>query len=257
MTGQLLRYRSDRCAITAGMSRLLKLHRLLPPGRKALIVAMDQPRAIHVAALADPGRVLYSLRSADVDAYLLTLSTARHFESHLNGRAVVISVSQDHQEPQQVVEQAVAFGASALKYEVYPYSELEVATMRCLEALAVHADRWSLPVMAEVVPGGFEQVALHTASNLRQSVRRAAEAGADLAKIPPPTEGTLFEVAEYASVPLLLLGGARRGNLDDALARVRQFGSSVDGLVFGRYVVEDPEPATVVAALRKALDSIG
>jgi DhnA family fructose-bisphosphate aldolase class Ia len=87
-------------------------------------------------------------------------------------------------------------------------------------------------------------------------VRRAAEAGADLAKIPPPTEGTLSEVTEYASVPVLLLGGARRGKLDDMLARVRELGPSVDGLVFGRYVVEDPEPATVVAALRKALDSV-
>ena len=238
------------------MGRLLRLHRLLPPGRKALIVAMDQPRAIHVAALADPGRVLNSLQSADVDAYLLTQSTARHFENHLTGRAVVISVSQDHQEPQQVVEQAVAFGASALKYEVYPYSDLEVTTMRCLEALAVHADRWNLPVMAEVVPGGFEQVAVHTASNLRQSIRRAAEAGADLAKIPPPSEGTLPEVTEYASIPVLLLGGARRGGLDDMLARVRQLGSAVDGLVFGRYVVEDPEPAKVVTALRKVLDTI-
>jgi DhnA family fructose-bisphosphate aldolase class Ia len=217
---------------------------------------MDQPRAIHVAALGDPGQVLDNLRPADVDAYLLTLSTARHFEARLAGRAVVISVSQDYQEPQQVVEQAVAFGASALKYEVYPFSELEVPTMRCLEALAVHADRWSLPLMAEVVPGGFERVDLHTASKLRQSVRRAAEAGADLAKIPPPTEGTLSEVTEYASVPVLLLGGARRGKLDDMLARVRELGPSVDGLVFGRYVVEDPEPATVVAALRKALDSV-
>jgi DhnA family fructose-bisphosphate aldolase class Ia len=153
------------------------------------------------------------------------------------------------------VEQAVAFGASALKYEVYPYCEREVVTMRCLEALAIHADRWSLPVMAEVVPGGFEQVALHTASNLRLSVRRVAEAGADIAKIPSPTEGTLSEVAEYASIPLLLLGGARRGDLDDVLDRVRQLGPSVDGLVFGRNVVEDPEPAKVVAALRKVLDT--
>jgi DhnA family fructose-bisphosphate aldolase class Ia len=169
---------------------------------------------------------------------------------------VVISVSQDHQEPQQVVEEAVAFGASALKYEVYPYSEREVTTMRCLEALAIHADRWSLPIMAEVVPGGFDQVAVHTASNLLQSVRRAAEAGADLAKIPPPNEGTLAEVTEYASIPVLLLGGARRGGLDEVLERVRQLGPFVDGLVFGRNVVEDPEPATVVASLRKVLDSL-
>ncbi len=35
------------------------------------------------------------------------------------------------------------------------------------------------------------------------------------------------------------------------------WGAAVDGLVFGRYVVEDPEPASVVAALREALDSIG
>ena len=190
------------------MGLLLKLHRLVPPGRKALIVAMDQPRALHVAALAEPGRILQNLQSADVDGYLLTLATARHFEKDLAGRAVVISVSQDHQEPQQVVEQAVAFGASALKYEVYPYSELESTTMRCLEALAIHADRWGLPIMAEVVPGGFEQVEVHTASNLRLSVRRAAEAGADMAKIPPPSEGSLSEVTEYASIPVLLLGGA-------------------------------------------------
>ena len=238
------------------MGRLHRMHQLLPPGRKALIVAMDQPRAIYSGALADPGQVLDNLQSADVGAYLLTLSTARHVERRLAGRAVVISVSQDYQEPQQVVEQAVAFGASALKYEVYPYSEREGATMRGLEALAVHADRWCLPIMAEVVPGGFDEVALHTASNLRDSVRRAAEAGADLAKIPPPSEGQLSEVTEYASVPVLLLGGARRGGLDDVLTRVRRHAPFVDGLVFGRYVVEDPKPATVVAALREALDSV-
>jgi DhnA family fructose-bisphosphate aldolase class Ia len=218
---------------------------------------MDQPRAIYSGALADPGRVLDDLRPADVDAYLLTLGNARHVESHLAGRAIVISVSQDYQEAQQVVEQAVAFGASALKYEVYPYSERESATMRGLEALAVHADRWGLPIMAEVVPGDFDRVDLHTATNLRDSVRRSAEAGADIAKIPPPSEGALAEVTEYASVPVLLLGGARRGGLPEVLDRVRQLGPFVDGLVFGRYVVEDPKPASVVAALREALDSTG
>jgi class I fructose-bisphosphate aldolase len=232
------------------------MDRLLPSGRKALIVAMDQPRAIYSGAQADPGKVLDKLAAADVDGYLLSLSTARHFESHLAGRAVVVSVSQDHQGAQQVVEQAVAFGASALKYEVYPYTEAESATMRGLEALAVHADRWGLPIMAEVVPGGFDEVSLHTATNLRDSVRRAAEAGADIAKIPPPSEGSLAEVTEYASVPVLLLGGARTGGLQEVLARVRQLGAAVDGLVFGRYVVEDPEPASVVAALREALASI-
>ena len=221
-----------------------------------MIVAMDQPRAIYSAALADPGRVLDKLRSADVDGYLLSLSTARHVEGHLAGRPVVISISQDYQGAQQVVEQAVAFGASALKYEVYPYTEFETATMRGMEALAVQADRWGLPVMAEVVPGGFDGVALQTAVNLRDSVRRAAEAGADIAKIPAPNDGSLSEVTEYASIPVLLLGGARRGGLEEVLARVRQLGPVADGLVFGRYVVEDPDPAKVVAALREALDSI-
>jgi len=216
---------------------------------------MDQPRAIYSGPLADPGRVLDKLRPADVDGYLLTLASARRFESHLAGRAVVVSVSQDYQGAQQIVEQSVAFGASALKYEVYPYSESEGATMRGLEALAVHADRWGLPIMAEVVPGGFDEVALHTATNLRDSVRRAAEAGADIAKIPPPSDGSLSEVTDYASIPVLLLGGARRGGLQEMLTRVRQFSASVDGLVFGRYVVEDPDPAKVVAALREVLDS--
>jgi fructose-bisphosphate aldolase, class I len=235
---------------------LLRMQQLLPPGRKSLIVAMDQPRAIYSAALARPGQVLDNLRHADVDAYLMTLATARHFEAHLAGRPVVISVSQDYQEPARVVEQAVAFGATALKYEVYPCGDRESATMRGLEALAVHADRWRLPVMAEVVPGGFDEVKVHTAENLRDSVRRAVEAGADIAKIPPPSSGSLSEVTEYASVPVLLLGGARRGGLDEATARARDLGRFVDGLVFGRYIVEDPKPAEVVAAIREALASL-
>lgn len=235
----------------------MKLHRVLPPHRKGLIVAMDQPRAIYSGALADPGRVLDDLRAADVDAFLMTLATAKRYEGRLAGRSVVVSVSQDYQDAARVVEQVVAFGADAVKYEVYPYSDRETASMRGLEALAVHADRWSLPVMAEVVPGGFDAVEVHTSTNLRDSVRRAAEAGADLAKIPPPNSGSLTEITEYASVPVLLLGGARKGTMQDALARVRLLGSQVDGLVFGRYVVEDPKPADVVAALRQALDAAG
>ncbi len=63
-------------------------------------------------------------------------------------------------------------------------------------------------------------------------------------------------MTEYASVPVLLLGGARTGGLQGVLARVRQLGGAVDGLVFGRYIVEDPDPALVAAALREALASI-
>ncbi len=50
------------CAKHIDMGRLLKMERLLPSGRKALIVAMDQPRAIYSGALADPGKVLDKLR---------------------------------------------------------------------------------------------------------------------------------------------------------------------------------------------------
>jgi class I fructose-bisphosphate aldolase len=235
------------------MGKIIKLERLVPKGSKSLIVAMDQPRSIYSGPLADPALVLDKLRAADVDAYLLTLSTARRMEHHLGGRAVVVSVSKDYQEPREVVEQAVAFGASGLKFEVFPHSERETDSMRALEALAIHADRWGLPMMAEVVPGGFDQVNLHTAQNLRDAVRRAAEAGADLAKIPPPSTGGLAEVTGYASVPVLLLGGARSGRARDMLARVRELSPSVDGLVFGRYIVEDQNPAAVVEALREIL----
>ena len=54
---------------------------------------------------------------------------------------------------------------------------------------------------------------------------------ADIAKIPPPSE---TEVTEYASITVLSLGGVRRGGLDDMAAWVRQPGSAVDGLMFGR-----------------------
>jgi len=69
-------------------------------------------RAPFIAVPGDPGKVLDKLAAATWMANLLSLSTARHFESHLRGRAVVVSVSQDHQGAQQVVEQAGGLGAS-------------------------------------------------------------------------------------------------------------------------------------------------
>jgi len=77
-----------------------------------------------------------------------------------------------------------------------------------------------------VGPGGFDEVAVHTASNLRQSVRRAAEAGADLAKIPPPTGRTLAEVTEYASYLSCCWAVLGEAVLDEVLERVRQLGPS-------------------------------
>ena len=192
------------------MSRLLKLHRLLPPVAKS-VDRRDGPAPCLACRRAGLPRPSLCPNCSPPMSTVVADTVHRPALRELSRR----SSRGDKRQPglpraQQVVEQAVAFGASALKYEVYPYSDREVTTMRCLEALAIHADRWSLPIMAEVVPGGFEQVAVHTAFNLRLSVRRAAEAGADLAKIPPPSEGELSEVAEFASIPLLLLGGASR-----------------------------------------------
>jgi DhnA family fructose-bisphosphate aldolase class Ia len=82
-------------------------------------------------------------------------------------------------------------------------------------------------------------------------VRQAVELGADVIKADPTDDPALYhKVVEAAGgVPVLVRGGGRASD-EEILARTEALvGQGVSGIVYGRNVVQHPNPSGMVAAL--------
>jgi DhnA family fructose-bisphosphate aldolase class Ia len=82
------------------------------------------------------------------------------------------------------------------------------------------AHQWDLPVMAEIVPGGFDSPPeMRTLDAIKVSARVAAELGADWVKI-PYVEG-FQEVVQTCYAPVVVLGGKRKDDIRTTLTMLR------------------------------------
>jgi hypothetical protein len=83
------------------------------------------------------------------------------------------------------VEEALRLGADAVAVSAFPGSPVEVESLERLAHVIVAAHQWGLPVMAEMVPGGFDSPPdKRTPHAIALAVRVAAELGADFVKTP-------------------------------------------------------------------------
>lgn len=97
-----------------------------------------------------------------------------------------------------------------------------------------------------IITGAFE------ASDLVALVRQGVELGADAIKVDAPSDASAFErlVEVAAPIPVLLRGGGKVSEqviLERAQAAIA---AGARGVVFGRNVVQHPDPPAFLAALR-------
>lgn len=235
-----------------------RVARLLGADKRAFILAMDHQRVLRAPRL-DGGRIadlLAAAQQAGADGAMVTLAAARRW-GHLAPRlSLVASVSSARPDVALVVDEALRLDCQAIKYEVFPLTSTAEGDYAYLESLVLRADRVGLPVMAEVVPGGFDAASAHSVANLSHACTIAAEIGTRLLKIPPPTDGQLGPVVEAVPIPVLILGGPRDGesDLSDVVRAAIRYGAA--GAIVGRHVFDsdDPEPAlhSLVAAVHGA-----
>jgi class I fructose-bisphosphate aldolase len=90
---------------------------------------------------------------------------------------------------------------------------------------------------------------------MRLYCRMAAEIGADVVKcIWSGSVETMTSITESCPVPVLLAGGARREDPQEAIDLARDaVASGCKGLVFGRNIYQAGDPPAVLRALRSAL----
>src|SRR5207248_10781764 len=143
-----------------------------------LLVAMD-----HAGFMGPvPGLDLETMAkvvAAGADAVMTTYGTARRASQQaeiLGQAALVLSLDINAVEPEEQVLNALRLGADSVKVLA---GSGDRAQWTALRRYALVCERWGIPLQAEVIPGGFDQLDQHTPKNIASVARQAAEMGAD------------------------------------------------------------------------------
>ncbi|NPV40419.1 MAG: hypothetical protein HPY72_03625 [Anaerolineae bacterium] len=234
-----------------------RLERVFGADGKILVVAMDHAAYMPdaVIGLENPGSIIAKTMPAGADALLTTLGTLRKAGREIGTSAVIMSVESYPQNLEEVIIQALRYDVDMIKVMVYPFAETDPNNVWNFQKLATLADKWNLPIMAEVFPGGYPAKKEDlTINRLSAALRIAAEAGADVIK-------TFFieeeghpkgyrAVVENAQIPVVVLGGEKSDDSRPLLEKVKRgMDSGAVGVAIGRNIWGHPRPEAITAAV--------
>lgn len=253
-----------------------RLNRLFHPvSRRALDVAIDhgifgEPSVL--AGIEDIGAAVRTVVEAAPDAIQLTPGQARHLQQIPDrGKPALVlrtDIANVYGNPldhylysthfPDAVELALRLDAVCIVANLMDLPgrpEIREANIRAIQALKPLAERYGMPLMVEPLvmrdnAGGSYLVEGDTV-RIVALVRQAVELGADLIKADPTDRlDEYHRVVEAASgLPLLVRGGGRVGDRE-LLERTRALlDQGADGIVYGRNIVQHPDPAGITRAL--------
>ena len=234
-----------------------RLERVFGSDGKILVVAMDHAAYMPdaVIGLENPGSIIAKTMPAGADALLTTLGTLRKASHEIGTSAVIMSVESYPQNLEEVIIQALRYDVDMIKVMVYPFAETDPNNVWNFQKLATLADKWNLPIMAEVFPGGYPAKKEDlTINRLSAALRIAAEAGADVIKTffieeEGHSKGYLA-VIENAQIPVVVLGGEKSDDPRPLLEKVKRgMDSGAVGVAIGRNIWGHPRPEAITAAV--------
>jgi class I fructose-bisphosphate aldolase len=229
---------------------------------KTLIVAMDHAALFGMmGGLESPGEVIRQVCRGGADAILTTYGVSKQFVEEIGDMGLVLRVDgglsalAKERGPLHLIYQvqdALRLGADAVGTMGMPGSRLESQMLPYLSELIGQCAEWNLPVMAEMLPGGFENPAeLWTPENIGHACRIGAELGVDFIKTAYSGDIESFRsIVEQVYVPIVILGGSKSGEPRELLENVydaMQAGAS--GVACGRNIYQYKEPEKMVRAV--------
>lgn len=259
---------------------LYRLNRLFHPGSgRALDVAVDHGffgEASFLTGIEDMPSVVDTLVAVAPDAIQLTIGQARLLQRHpgkakpaLVLRSDVANVYGRPLDPHlfsrhvpHAIEEAVRLDAVAVCANLMHLPgrpEIREACIASILELRREATRYGMPLMVEPLVMRGEDAEGYSVDGdtdrIRTLVRQAVELGADLVKADPTDDVEDYHrVVEVAGdVPVLVRGGGRVDDrtLLERTAAVLEQGAR--GIVYGRNIIQHPDPAGITAALLSVL----
>ena len=229
-----------------------RMHRLLREDGRILIVAMDHTSFMDqtVDGLARYGETCRSVVPAGADAFLSPIGSILVFGDAIGPAAAVASFDASPPYLEVAIERALSVGADAVKTMAYPFTGDD--SLRNAARLAADAARYGVPYIIEPIPGGFAATDMHTPEKIAAGARIAAETGADIVKtLYTGDPETMRKVVEYAMVPVVMLGGAKKGSVRDLYQDVYDavIIAGCAGVAIGNNIWRDPDPAAITRGL--------
>ena len=258
------------------MSARFRLKRLFHPASgRCIDVAVDhgffgEPRFL--AGIEDMAGAVATLAEAGPDAIQLALGQAPLLQD-IPGKdkpALVLRVDVANiygEEPPAVpfsrviddaIGHAVRLDAACVCVNLFDIPGADDLRRQCIDNITVLrrlADQAGMPLMVEplvMTPGAGGYGVDGDADRIVALARQAAELGADVIKADPTDDLTAYHrvVTAAGSRPVLVRGGGRVSDAE-ILARTRAvLDQGARGIVYGRNVIQHPDPAAMVKALR-------
>lgn len=248
------------------MGKIKRLQHIFQADGNAIITAFDHGvNSGPMPGIRNLGDALKTVVDAGTDAVLVNIGMAKKYEALLGRTGVIVRTdfpctdfihgSRDS-ELCVTVEEAVKVGADAVIFNGGPDSAfgdvaLERVMMRIIGTLRRECERYGMPLIAEVVPGGFNPPpeAINIDS-LKLGARVAAEAGADALKMPyRPGYEEVVEGCE--GVPIVVLGGAKTNSQETFFANIEDaMKCGAHGVAIGRNIWGHEHPDRVIRLLK-------
>ena len=243
----------------------LKTHRwnhIFREDGKVLIVAMDHPSTFGMMeGVEKPGQVIRQVRAGGADGMLTTYGIVTRFAEEIGNMGILLRVDgggtmlAQERGPMQLiydVYDALRVGADAVCCMGMPGSTYESVTLPYLSDLISQCAEWNVPVMAEMLPGGFENPAeMWTPENIGHACRIGAELGVDFIKTTYSGDVESFRaICEQVYVPIVVLGGSKSKDPRDLLNGIHEsMQAGASGVAVGRNIWRYPEPDKMTAAI--------
>jgi DhnA family fructose-bisphosphate aldolase class Ia len=237
-------------------------NRIFREDGKTLVFAMDHASAFGVCSgLEKPGEVIRKVRAGGADAILTTYGVCTRFAGDIGALGLIMRVDggstmlAKERGPMQLVYDvydALRIGADAVGAMGMPGSRFEAEMLPYLSRLVAECAEWNVPVMAEMLPAGFENPdEWWTPENIGHACRIGAELGADFIKTAYTGDVESFRgIVEQVYVPVVVLGGGKSRNPRDLLDGIHgAMQAGAGGVAVGRNIYQHPEPDKITAAI--------
>lgn len=239
-----------------------RMGRIFREDGRTVIVAMDHGMGLNVnPALDHMEDTLKAIVAGGADAMLVSYGIAVKYADILKGIGLIVrcdggysaipSSASGHPRLLYSVEDALRAGADAVACNGFPGTPDEQDCMKNLAALVGQGNAWNVPVMAEMLPGGFGDGVPKTVDNVRLAARTGCEYGASIIKTTyTGTPEEFRKVIEASYQPVIVLGGEATSELPalfDCIEKAVSVGAA--GVAIGRNVWKHPDPEAVTRAL--------
>jgi DhnA family fructose-bisphosphate aldolase class Ia len=239
-----------------------RMRRIFQSDGKALIVAMDHAGSMGVLpGLEHPGRVIELALAGGADAFLTTYGVITQFAAAIGGAGLILRadggstfLAKERGSMSLVYDvlDALRIGADAVGVMGMPGSTFEGETLPYLSALVSQSREWGLPVMAETLPGGFEDPGkMWTPENIGFACRVGVELGADFIKTQYSGDKESFrKIVDTTYAPIVILGGGKIKNETDLLTVIGDaLQAGAQGVAIGRNIYQHPHPEKLTKAI--------